>query len=100
MPNASRKVRLKWVASPKPQLRAMAEIVRPLAAFPASSRRDRRRHVVALTAAGAKRLADAEHALEAVEDEVLGALDDGQREVLNNLLERAARGGDVSCPFG
>jgi DNA-binding MarR family transcriptional regulator len=61
---------------------------------------DRRRHVVALTDAGAKRLADAERALVTVEDEVLGALDDSQREVLNNLLLQAARGGEVSCPFG
>jgi DNA-binding MarR family transcriptional regulator len=61
---------------------------------------DRRRHVVALTDAGAKRLAEAECALVAVEDEVLGALDDSQREVLNNLLLQAARGGEVSCPFG
>jgi len=60
---------------------------------------DRRRHVVALTDAGAKRLADAELALVAVEDEVLGALDDSQREVLHNLLLQAARGGEVSCPF-
>jgi MarR family transcriptional regulator, lower aerobic nicotinate degradation pathway regulator len=60
---------------------------------------DRRRHVVALTDAGAKRLADAERALVAVEDEVLGALDDSQREMLNNLLLQAARGGEVSCPF-
>jgi DNA-binding MarR family transcriptional regulator len=64
------------------------------------SPKDRRRHVVALTDAGAKRLADAERALEAVEDEVLGALDDSQREVLNSLLLQAARGGEVSCPFG
>jgi DNA-binding MarR family transcriptional regulator len=61
---------------------------------------DRRRHVVALTEAGGKRLAEAESALVAVEDEVLGALDDSQREVLNNLLLQAARGGEVSCPFG
>jgi DNA-binding MarR family transcriptional regulator len=60
---------------------------------------DRRRHVVALTDAGAKRLAEAESALVEVEDEVLGALDDSQREVLHNLLLQAARGGDVSCPF-
>ena len=61
---------------------------------------DRRRHVVALTDAGAKRLAEAERALVAVEDDVLGALDDSQREVLHNLLLQAARGGEVSCPFG
>jgi DNA-binding MarR family transcriptional regulator len=61
---------------------------------------DRRRHVVALTDAGAKRLGEAECALAAVENEVLEALDDSQREVLYNLLLQAARGGEVSCPFG
>ena len=61
---------------------------------------DRRRHVVVLTEAGAKRLAEAERALAAVENEVLEALDDSQREVLYNLLLQAARGSDVSCPFG
>jgi DNA-binding MarR family transcriptional regulator len=60
---------------------------------------DRRRHVVALTEAGAKRLAEAECALAAVDNEVLGALDDSQREVLYNLLLQAASGGDVSCPL-
>jgi hypothetical protein len=58
-----------------------------------------RRHAVALTETGAKRLAEAECALAAVENEVLGALDDSQREVLYNLLLQAARGSDVSCPF-
>jgi MarR family transcriptional regulator, lower aerobic nicotinate degradation pathway regulator len=60
---------------------------------------DRRRHVVALTEAGTKRLAEAECALAAVDNEVLAALDDSQREVLYNLLLQAARGSDVSCPF-
>ena len=60
---------------------------------------DRRRHVVVLTEAGGKRLAEAECALAAVDNEVLGALDDSQREVLYNLLLQAARGGDVKCPF-
>jgi DNA-binding MarR family transcriptional regulator len=60
---------------------------------------DRRRHVVALTDAGAKRLADAERALVAVEDEVVGALAVSPRVVLHNLLLQAARGGEVSCPF-
>ena len=63
------------------------------------SPKDRRRHVVALTKAGAKRLAEAECALAAVDNEVLGALDDSQREVLYNLLLQAARGSDVSCPL-
>jgi hypothetical protein len=34
-----------------------------------------------------------------VDNEVLGALDDSQREALYNLLLQAARGGDVSCPL-
>jgi len=60
---------------------------------------DRRRHVVVLTESGAKRLAEAECALAAVDNEVLGALDDTQREVLYNLLLQAARGGEVKCPL-
>jgi DNA-binding MarR family transcriptional regulator len=60
---------------------------------------DRRRHVVALTDAGAKRLEEAERALAAVDDEVLAALDVSQRQVLHNLLLQAAMGGDVSCPL-
>ena len=52
-----------------------------------------------LTETGAKRLAEAECALAAVENEVLGALDDSQREVLYTLLLQAARGSDVSCPL-
>jgi DNA-binding MarR family transcriptional regulator len=59
---------------------------------------DRRRHVVALTDAGAQQLAKAECALAAVEDEVLGALDETQRETLHTLLLQAARGGETRCP--
>ena len=58
---------------------------------------DRRRHVVVLTPAGAKRLAEAECALAAVDNEVLGALDDNQREALYSLLLQAVAGGDVKC---
>ena len=58
---------------------------------------DRRRHVVELTDAGADQLAMAECALSAVEDEVLGALDDSQRETLYSLLQQAATGTVVSC---
>jgi MarR family transcriptional regulator, lower aerobic nicotinate degradation pathway regulator len=58
---------------------------------------DRRRHVVELTDAGAKQLAKVEFALAAVEDEVLGALDESQRETLYNLLLQAARGTETSC---
>ncbi|MCU1681338.1 MAG: hypothetical protein JWQ81_2077 [Amycolatopsis sp.] len=59
---------------------------------------DRRRHMVELTDAGAKQLAKAEFALAAVEDEVLGALDESQREMLHALLLQAARGGETRCP--
>src|SRR5262245_32070898 len=41
---------------------------------------DRRRHIVELTDAGGEKLAVAEKALGAAEDDVLGALDDRQRE--------------------
>jgi MarR family transcriptional regulator, lower aerobic nicotinate degradation pathway regulator len=59
---------------------------------------DRRRHVVELTDAGAGLLAKVELALAAVEGEVLGALDESQRETLYNLLLQAARGMEPSCP--
>ncbi len=57
---------------------------------------DRRRHVVELTGAGRRRLAQAEDALAALEDELLGALDDGERETLYRLL-RKATGGQAGC---
>jgi len=50
------------------------------------SSEDRRRHIVELTDAGAERLAKAEFALAAAEDDVLGALDHQQRETLYHLL--------------
>ena len=59
---------------------------------------DRRRHVVELTDVGAEQLAKVEFALSAVEDEVLGALDETQRETLYNLLQQAAAGTAVKCP--
>ena len=58
---------------------------------------DRRRHVVELTDAGAQQLTKAESALSAVEDEVLGALDDSQRETLCSLLQQLTAGTAVSC---
>src|SRR5258708_21521749 len=58
---------------------------------------DRRRHLVEVTDAGAEQLAKAEFALSAVEDEVLGALDDSQRETLYSLLQQAAAGTAVNC---
>jgi DNA-binding MarR family transcriptional regulator len=61
------------------------------------SSEDRRRHIVELTAAGANRLAEAESALAAVEDEVLGGLDDEQREMLYRLLRQAISDQVVDC---
>jgi DNA-binding MarR family transcriptional regulator len=58
---------------------------------------DRRRHMVELTAAGATQLAAVEFALSSAEDDVLGALDETQRETLYNLLHQAA-GTVVTCP--
>jgi MarR family transcriptional regulator, lower aerobic nicotinate degradation pathway regulator len=58
---------------------------------------DRRRHVVELTNVGAGQLAAAEQALSAVEDEVLAALDEHQRETLYSLLQQAANGSAESC---
>jgi DNA-binding MarR family transcriptional regulator len=61
------------------------------------SAEDRRRHVVELTEAGARRVADAEAALAAVEDEVLGALSAEERASLYGLLQRATAGHMVDC---
>ncbi|MBM0279449.1 MarR family winged helix-turn-helix transcriptional regulator [Micromonospora tarensis] len=58
---------------------------------------DRRRHVVELTADGAKRLSEAECALASAEDEVLGALDPAERETLYELLSRASTGTAPNC---
>lgn len=58
---------------------------------------DRRRHVVALTEAGAYRLGEAEAVLATVEDEVLAALDADQRVALYVLLQRATAGHMLDC---
>ncbi len=58
---------------------------------------DRRRHIVELTAAGGERLAAAETALGAAEDDILGALSDRQREQLFELLQQAAAGRAPDC---
>ncbi|HEV2975500.1 MAG TPA: MarR family winged helix-turn-helix transcriptional regulator [Solirubrobacteraceae bacterium] len=50
---------------------------------------DRRRHRVELAPSGAKALAKAEKAQEAIEDDVLEALDADERETLWRLLSRA-----------
>ncbi|MEH1166724.1 MarR family winged helix-turn-helix transcriptional regulator [Micromonospora sp. CPCC 205539] len=61
---------------------------------------DRRRHVVEITDAGAKRLNEAECALSTAEDEVLTALDPAERESLYELLRRATTGAganEITC---
>src|ERR1700742_5298545 len=58
---------------------------------------DRRRHIVELTPAGEERLAAAEAAIGAAEDEVLGALTDRPREQLFELLQRASAGRAPDC---
>jgi MarR family transcriptional regulator, lower aerobic nicotinate degradation pathway regulator len=58
---------------------------------------DRRRHTVHLTQPGAERLAQAEFALAAVEDEILASLDGEQRETLYELLQIAGNGRRPDC---
>ncbi|MDX6687897.1 MAG: MarR family transcriptional regulator, transcriptional regulator for hemolysin [Baekduia sp.] len=58
---------------------------------------DRRRHLVELTDAGGQRLAEAERALAEAEDDILGALDAHQREVLYRLLQQATSGHVFDC---
>ena len=61
---------------------------------------DRRRHVVDLTDAGRERLAEAEFALAAAEDDVLAALAPEQRVELATLLHLAAEGLGDGCRAG
>jgi DNA-binding MarR family transcriptional regulator len=61
------------------------------------SSEDRRRHIVELTTAGADRLRQAECALAAVEEDVLGRLDAEQRETLYRLLQHATSTDVVEC---
>ncbi len=55
---------------------------------------DRRRHRVELTKQGVHALAQAEQAQETIEDEVLAALDAGERATLWELLTRALHGAE------
>jgi DNA-binding MarR family transcriptional regulator len=50
---------------------------------------DRRRHTVVVTTAGRRAVARAEHAREALEDEVLAGLSPAERATLGELLRRA-----------
>ncbi|MHB8242455.1 MAG: MarR family winged helix-turn-helix transcriptional regulator [Solirubrobacteraceae bacterium] len=61
------------------------------------SSEDRRRHIVELTGEGEARLAEAESALAAAEDEVLSALDAEQREMLYSLLQQATTSHVLDC---
>ena len=61
------------------------------------SSEDRRRHIVELTNKGSERLAEAESALAAVEDDVLSALDTEQRETLFSLLQQATTSHVLDC---
>jgi DNA-binding MarR family transcriptional regulator len=58
---------------------------------------DRRRHTVALTAAGHERLAAIEEVLITVERRALAALDDDQRATLHTLLRAATEDAGVDC---
>jgi DNA-binding MarR family transcriptional regulator len=71
-------------------LQAEALVVRPR--DPA----DRRRHLVELTAAGRRRLAQALRAVAVAEEDLLAPLSLGERKVLVELLERLAR---HSCAY-
>jgi DNA-binding MarR family transcriptional regulator len=50
---------------------------------------DRRRHIVEITDAGRAALRDGERARDAIEDDVLGALDAEERATLRRLLAKA-----------
>ena len=53
---------------------------------------DRRRHIVEVTDAGRTAFQRGERAREAVEDDVLGALDSDERQTLRRLLAKALEG--------
>jgi MarR family transcriptional regulator, temperature-dependent positive regulator of motility len=58
--------------------------------------RDRRRHIVVLTSAGAEALDEAQGKLEELEGEVLANLDTDDRSRLRDLLAHAMEGQDAS----
>jgi len=62
--------------------------------------KDRRRHIVAITPAGAKALVKATAKLEELEGEVLANLDATEREQLRDLLVRAMDGQDPNVDLG
>ena len=58
---------------------------------------DRRRHIVEITAAGTAKLSEAEAALASIEDDVLGALSQKERETLYRLLQQATSEHVLDC---
>jgi MarR family transcriptional regulator, lower aerobic nicotinate degradation pathway regulator len=58
---------------------------------------DRRRHIVEIAAAGEHALKEIGRVLDAIEDDVLGALDRRQRRQLNALLVTALDGQLPAC---
>jgi DNA-binding MarR family transcriptional regulator len=56
--------------------------------------KDRRRHIVEITPTGRRALTRAERAQESIEDDILQALDGGERAELWRLLTRALYGSD------
>ncbi len=58
---------------------------------------DRRRHIVEIAAAGERALKEVGRVLDAIEDDVLGALDQRQRNQLNALLDSALDGQLPEC---
>jgi DNA-binding MarR family transcriptional regulator len=58
---------------------------------------DRRRHRVYITAEGRDVLDRADQALQAIEGEVLRALDPAERATLSELVARALRGAEPTC---
>jgi DNA-binding MarR family transcriptional regulator len=59
---------------------------------------DRRRHLVGLTPAGQRRLAQAKEAVEAAEQDVLAPLSRAEREQFRRILERLASHGCGGSP--
>jgi len=58
---------------------------------------DRRRHIVEVAPAGERALEQVARVLDAIEDDVLSALDAGQRDALNDLLDTALDGQLPQC---
>jgi DNA-binding MarR family transcriptional regulator len=60
-------------------------------------RADRRRGIIELSGEGERVLTEVDRALEAVDEEILGALSSEERATLNDLLARAGASGPLDC---